>query len=100
LKDDNLKRGKMLMREIEKEEFRKMIKNADDLYEFMEKERLGTEWKHDSERFMGLAFIHTATLVRESISLSMLTIWLIVLTIGLAILTLFQIIIGMIGLFI
>jgi hypothetical protein len=87
------------MREIEKEEFRKMIKNADELYELFENERLGAEWKHDSERFMGLTFMYTTTLVKESISLSKLTKWLIGLTIALAVLTFFQIVIGIIGIY-
>lgn len=76
------------LEENEKKELRKMIKEAQAMYEFMREDGLTPEWMGDSERFMGFTFIHTKTLVKHSNALTKLTRWLIGLTIGLLVLTL------------
>ena len=64
--------------EQEKVEVRKICANADALYDLMDKEKLGLDWKHDTERFMFFAFFQSEALARQSKAITCLTIALLI----------------------
>ncbi len=86
------------LEESEKEEIRILVRQAQAVYEFIEKvikeEGLKRDWTRDTERFMALTAGNTRNLVRHSIALTKLTCWLkwlTILLIGLSLVHIFLI---------
>jgi hypothetical protein len=77
----------------EKEELEEMVNKMAAVYLYSEQIKGSSEWKHDSERFLGFTFSHTRDLVRHSIALNKLTARLVWLTRVLAVLTLVNVVI-------
>ena len=71
--------------EAEKEEVRRMCEDMELIHQYVDDAHLLRRSKDDAERFIGLTFGHTRTLVRHSITLTKLTRWLIGLTLALVI---------------
>ena len=76
------------LEESEKEEIRILVRQAQAVYEFIDKvimeESLKRDWTGDTERFMALTAGNTRNLIRHSIALTKLTCWIKWLTILLA----------------
>ena len=73
-----------------KSEIERAVKEANEIYEYIESQHGRQDWMGDTERFIALTFLTTRDLIKHSVILSRLTKWLIGLTITLAIIAVVQ----------